>query len=749
MKMDGGGLVVNDITQLNPVDVWAIAVPRSIEDIQKSIKQANCPISIGGGHFSMGGQTASPGSLHLDMRLMNEVICFNPQEKTIRVQAGIRWCDLQKFIDPHDLSVKIMQTYANFTVGGSLSVNVHGRYVGFGPIASSVRNIKLVTADGNAIDCSPAQNSELFHASIGGYGALGVIVEAEFELTDNTRVERIRKLMPTKDYPEYFKQNVRNTGSSVFHNADLYPPHYSRANAVTWVKTIKAVTHPNRLQPRGKRYLLQKYFFWAFTEMPFGKWRREHIIDPLTYVKPAIHWRNYEAGYDAAELEPVSRKSTSYVLQEYFIPIDNFGEFVRKMTDIFQRYSVNVINVSVRHAYSDPDTRLSWTRGETFAFVVYYKQRTRNNAIARVGVWTRELINAALSCSGTYYLPYQLHATSAQFHAAYPRAVELFDLKKKHDPHYRFRNALWDKYYGPRLGNAESGITTMHQGALMNSDFHAIYNDVTWSDNFYKFLQNIYRLYPEDRFHTLIIEATKSHSDDEEIYRYIQHNLKSIRPFFGLLTHAIPSLMKQKREMARQTIELLGDRTSVNGYVEIGSTGRYISQLRKHIRFQGRMILINDSAPTYSPADIVERGQLRVLGEFYPLLDYSPLSTNIPDESVELVTCYIGLHHIAPSRIDAFVQSIARILKPSGMFILRDHDVKSPIMNHFVSLAHTVFNAGLGAAWKSNQDELRHFASVQDWSDRLANFGLIDTGKRLVQDHDPSDNVLMSFIKRA
>ena len=33
-------------------------------------------------------------------------------------------------IDPYDLSVKIMQSYANFTVGGTLSVNAHGRRSG-------------------------------------------------------------------------------------------------------------------------------------------------------------------------------------------------------------------------------------------------------------------------------------------------------------------------------------------------------------------------------------------------------------------------------------------------------------------------------------------------------------------------------------------------------------------------------------------------------------------------------------------
>jgi FAD/FMN-containing dehydrogenase len=105
----------------------------------------------------------------------------------------------------------------------------------------------------------------------------------------------------------------------------------------------------------------------------------------------------------------------------------------------------------VRHAQKDPGTLLAWARGETFAFVLYYKQRTRDNAINRVAVWTRELIDAAISCGGAYYLPYQPHATHAQFHAAYPRATELFALKRRLDPAFRFRNVIWDKYYAPTL----------------------------------------------------------------------------------------------------------------------------------------------------------------------------------------------------------------------------------------------------------------------------------------------------------
>ena len=83
--------------------------------------------------------------------------------------------------------------------------------------------------------------------------------------------------------------------------------------------------------------------------------------------------------------------------------------------------------------------------------MLYHKQRVRANARERVAVWTRELIDAVLACDGRYYLPYQPHATREQFHRAYPRAQELFALKRRLDPDYRLRHVLWDTYYAPTL----------------------------------------------------------------------------------------------------------------------------------------------------------------------------------------------------------------------------------------------------------------------------------------------------------
>jgi ubiquinone/menaquinone biosynthesis C-methylase UbiE len=120
----------------------------------------------------------------------------------------------------------------------------------------------------------------------------------------------------------------------------------------------------------------------------------------------------------------------------------------------------------------------------------------------------------------------------------------------------------------------------------------------------------------------------------------------------------------------------------------------------------------------------------------------------VRDNSVDLVTCYVGLHHIEPADRSAFLASVHRVLRPGGLFIVRDHDVTTPEMRTFVSLVHTVFNLGLGVPWETNFEEPRYFASADEWVQRLHSAGFNDTGARLLQENDPTRNVLMSFTKR-
>ena len=441
--------VIYDVTRLNPVRIRAILVPTTTEEIVDAIVSHHGPISIGGSRHSMGGQTAVPDALQIDMRHFDRILAFDSVGKAITVQTGIRWRKIQERIDSANLSIKIMQSFANFTVGGSLSVNAHGRYVGFGPIVSSVRAIKIVLANGDVVEASRSVRRDVFEAAIGGYGALGVITEATLELVDNVRVKREQATMPVRDYPHYFFQHIRDADSVIFHNGDIYPNDYTRVRAESYVRTGDPLTVTDRLTPRGQSYRLNRVAVWIVSEWQFGQdWRRQ-VLDPWRFRAPEVAWRNYIASSNADELEPASRAKSTYVLEEYFIPVERFNDFVPAMRAVFRRHHPNILNVSIRHALPDTETVLSWAPREVFTFVVYYKQKTDRRSQREVGDWTRELIDAALRLGGSYYLPYQLHATRQEFLQAYPRAREFFAIKRRLDPTNKFQNMLWDKFYQP------------------------------------------------------------------------------------------------------------------------------------------------------------------------------------------------------------------------------------------------------------------------------------------------------------
>jgi len=158
------------------------------------------------------------------------------------------------------------------------------------------------------------------------------------------------------------------------------------------------------------------------------------------------------------------------------------------MKEIFFRNDANILNVSIRHAHAAPNNYLSWAREEMFAFVVYYRQGTDKNAKEAVKKWSVEMIDAVISEGGTYYLPYQIFASKEQFNSAYPHSDKFFALKRKVDPDYRFRNALWKHHY-PETANLlekKSNIKGYYRGEeqsfLTIPEWYLVFNPLEYAD---------------------------------------------------------------------------------------------------------------------------------------------------------------------------------------------------------------------------------------------------------------------------
>ena len=538
---------INDVTQLNLIQVDRIIKPKSINEIVEAIKNTIGPISIGGGKYSMGGQTGYNNSLHIDMRSFNKLLDLDTLNKQVTVQPGIRWRELQEYIDPFNLSIKIMQTYANFTVGGAISVNCHGRYIGHGPIISSVIELKIITANGDLITANRNENQDIFRSVIGGYGGIGVIVSAKLQLEDNVKVERFTKIISPNKYFSYFRKNIRNDTNVIFQNGDLYPPDYDEIRSVVWKKTTKELTDTERITSKDNSYWLESNLVELVSWGNTGKWLRTNLLDPLVYSQDKVVWRNKEASYDVKELEPSSREKNTYVLQEYFIPVGNINSFTPKMKKIFNKYDVNIINVSLRHALPDNESYLTWAKEEVFAYVIYYKQGTDRVAKDKVKKWTIEMTDAILSEGGTWYLPYQPHATISQFMRGYPNSDKYFEVKSRLDSNNRFTNKLLDKYNPNSKDSIEIIKNTIKgyyrdegQTILTVPEWYLVFNPKEYADYleanknpsdfpYYKSIDEYWKLY--DRSLSLV---SKAYPENDEYITMLQVIGLSITMEYGI-----------------------------------------------------------------------------------------------------------------------------------------------------------------------------------------------------------------------
>ena len=143
-KQIGG--FTNDASHLNKTKIYGVVRISSEGDVRRALQFARenkLKVSCAGQQHSMGGQTFTHGGLVLDFRDFNR-ISLDKEHKTVNVQSGARWWQLQRLLDKEGLSVKSMQSINIFSIGGSLSVNGHGIDPSPGQIAPTVRHMRVM-----------------------------------------------------------------------------------------------------------------------------------------------------------------------------------------------------------------------------------------------------------------------------------------------------------------------------------------------------------------------------------------------------------------------------------------------------------------------------------------------------------------------------------------------------------------------------------------------------------------------------
>lgn len=712
--------------------------PESIDDVQLIIQEARRSgktISTLGKSMSQGKQAISNNdwNIVINTSLLDQVK-IDKALKIAYVGAGASWGDLQREANRHGLAVKVMQASNVFSIGGSISANCHGWDYKTGCLANTLISLTVVDADGKVLTIT--RDDPLFYYIVGGYGGFGIIVEATISLTDNVElVEHGIEIRP-EDYVAYFNQHIRENPDVDMHlyRLSLEPNHFFETGiAVNYQRISDAPVIANLVDEPEKGSRTDRIKIHALRRLP---WLRKLAwnIEKKGALAEKISSRNEIMRPPINPVFNASSIDTEW-LQEYFVKGEDLNEFLHFLGKILQKNNVALFNASVRYVKHDPKTKLSYANnGDRFAVVLFFNQKLAPKEVKKTKTWVREVIDYLIAHDGSFYLPYQHFATLEQFKACYPNWKSVISYKQTIDGEGLFDNGLYGDYLT---------ATADH-----DSLFRKVFNRVNGQrEEVRDFLNNVFMQLDDENFFILVDSILENPElDDEEIYNKLYKKIGQAKPnAITNLQHTLKSLSSLKSDLGDQTAHLAGTR-QINGYVEIGYPGRMMRPLKERLNMQGPLYAITDKE---SLSDYVEAGFPRPYDRFVPLNDYEPISENaIPSGSVDLVCMYIGLHHAPKEKLDSFLDSIKRILRPGGMFILMDHDAKTIQLQNFVNVVHSIFNAGTGVPPEVNRDEIRDFHSLEHWIHLLESHGMVHyIHSPLIRDGDSTLNSLVRFDK--
>ncbi|GGN45478.1 FAD/FMN-containing dehydrogenase [Actinoplanes campanulatus] len=444
------GALLDDASRINPTAVRGVLfadptperTARTVTPLLRRIATGEDPaMAVAGVRHSMGGQSMLAGGWVLDTRPMNR-IDLDRAAGVVRVGAGATWRDLIPVLNEAGFSPTVMQSNHDFSIGGSLSVNCHGWHASHPPIASTVRRLLLLTAEGDVLTCSPTENAELFGLVLGGYGMFGVILEADLEVWPNAIYEPHFVSVPTSEYAARF---AAGTSEMAYGRLSVDPLSFlEEAILVRFtpkagtVGTVLPLTRPSAPE-------LQRAIFRGSAGSDVGKTLRWSL------EREAAPWLAAPMSRNTIQNEPAAvfadrSEETSDILHEYFVPRQRLWDFVQTARDVIAASPMELLNVTVRDVRADTRSALAYAREDVFGLVMSFRQERTARADDRMRELTRTLIDAAAAVGGTFYLPYRLHATAGQVRRAYPGWDAAMATKRRLDPKPVFRNGLYEAY---------------------------------------------------------------------------------------------------------------------------------------------------------------------------------------------------------------------------------------------------------------------------------------------------------------
>ncbi len=169
--------------------------PSTLAGLQDVMRTSKGTIRCVGAGHSFSSLVPTDDTL-LSIRRMSGIDSVDEQRQQATIWGGSILSEIGPALAEQNQALVNMPDIDQQTLAGAIATSTHGTGQGLGSLSSYVVGLELVTANGDLIQCSEEDNTDVFRAAQNSLGALGVITRIRMQNRSPFKLKREARWMP-------------------------------------------------------------------------------------------------------------------------------------------------------------------------------------------------------------------------------------------------------------------------------------------------------------------------------------------------------------------------------------------------------------------------------------------------------------------------------------------------------------------------------------------------------------------------
>ncbi|MFI1809069.1 D-arabinono-1,4-lactone oxidase [Streptomyces sp. NPDC020422] len=402
--------------------------------VTSAVREGKRVKAVGAGHSFSPVAVAPDVQLRLDRLAGLESV--DRATGLVTVGAGMPLWRLNPLLAEHGLALEILGDIDRQTVSGAISTGTHGSGTRFGGIATQVRALELVLADGTPVSCSADERPELFAAARVGIGALGVLTRVTLQCVPLFALHARDEAKPVEET----LARLHELADANAHFEFFWFPH----STTTLTRSFSRLPGDAPLAPIGEfsRRLDETVSGPGFDLLNRLGTRVPALVRPIArFAARAMSAREWT---DLSYKVFASVRDVRFHEGEFAVPREHAVDALREIKRWIDRNDERVsFPLEVRFAAPD-DIWLSTAYGRESCYIAFHQyHRMPHERYFRA---CEEILG---SFGGRPHWGKMHQLDAAALRPRYPRFDDFTAVRDEHDPTGVFANAYLDRVLGP------------------------------------------------------------------------------------------------------------------------------------------------------------------------------------------------------------------------------------------------------------------------------------------------------------